>query len=866
VCAIRACRYHHSMGATTLLGRAAMRGRWRSHITLFALLTVGFGTALASFTAAWRTDHAYTDYLSRANVNQLVINPLIITDRLLEVVRSTPGVESMSMGRLLNLETDDIDPAKQEEFESSTQSLGSVGGRYIDVDRPTVTEGRILAAADEIFVNRGAADVYDLHVGDELSVTFIPAQPNGPPPDEHPVPIGHERVKVVGIGVFADEVLPDDLYTNLKIIFSPQLTAKYSCVIRQPESDDTRSIDELSALFFPANCSSDATLLSLRLTAGDAGVDDVLASLDARVAALNSTLPAAMQERNFGFQVIPTVTSVETERVRRSVEPVVLALRLLGLAVLAATLVLAGVAVNRTTRDTDADTQIWSQLGVAQSQRMMAVATPTAICIVSGLGGALLAGWLASGIGPVASVSVLDPSSSLGIPATVIVALLPGALVALVASLVLSAWRTTSSGARRATRDATNRLADAAAKTGDVPLALGVHAAVRGRNRAGAGTLLAASVVAFAIGAGALVYSANLVALVSHPARYGWTYDIGATINAGFDGADPAQITSSLNGPEVAGWGVGATAVTATIDGVKLPAIADIRGLADLGLPTLDGVLPRNDHEVALGSNSADRLGVSVGDQVAVETDFGERDATVTGIVVLPAIGAFLSDRAGLGTGILLSAPFFHAVVSDAETATGVDPGTFYDTIGGFVAIDLRDGVDAAQFIRAMGDDVLTWDAEQRQPTVHLDPVRPAQIADLASVKAAPLVLAGLIGLTIIIGLIASLGRAIRVRRRELAVLRALGCRGSQLFATVIWQALTVVLIGLLVGVPLGTIAGSALWRRFASDLGIIPAPTLPWAWTAIAIGTTVVVSIAAAVFSGIRAAADPPYVALREI
>lgn len=854
------------MGATMLLGRAAMRGRWRAHITLFALLTVGVGTALASFTAAWRTDHAYTDYLRRGNVNQLLINPLAITDRLLDVVRTTPGVESMSMGRLLNVETDDIDSLKQEEFASVTQPLGSVGGRYIDVDRPAIIEGRMLSAANEIFVNRGAADAYDLHVGDELTVTFMPVQPNGPAPTEAPQPIGDERVKVVGIGVFADEVLPDDLYKSVKVIFSPQLTAKYSCVTEQPESDDTRSIDELLPLFFPTNCSSDATLLSLRLTAGDAGMDNVLASLDARIAELNSTLPVAMREANFGYQVIPTVTSAETERVRRSVEPVVLALRLLGIAVLTATLVFAGATAHRTTREKDSDTQIWGQLGVAQAQRTIAVATPTAICIAAGLGGALLAGWLASGIGPVASVSVLDPSPSLGVPATVIIALLPGAVVALIASLMFSAWRMTSNRARRTTPDAPNRLADAAAKTGDVPLALGVHAAVRGRNRAGSGTLLVASAVAFAVGTGALVYSTNLVALVSHPTRYGWTYDIGATINAGFDGADPAKIASSLDRPEVAGWGVGATAVSATVGGVKLPAIADVRGLADLGLVALDGGLPRNDHEVALGPKSAERLGVSVGDHVAVETDFGERDATVTGIVVLPAIGAFLSDRAGLGTGILLSAPFFHAVVTEAETAAGVPAGTFYDTIGGFVAIDLRDGVDAAQFVTEMGDDVLNWDAFRREPTVHTDPVRPAQIADLASVKAAPLVLTGLIGLTIIIGLVASLGRAIRVRRRELAVMQALGCRGSQLDATVIWQALTVVVIGLVVGVPLGTIAGSAIWRRFASDLGIIPAATLPWAWIALAIGTTIVASIAAAVLSRIRATDDPPFAALREI
>jgi hypothetical protein len=714
-------------------------------------------------------------------------------------------------------------------------------------------------------VNRGAADHYDLHVGDEISVTFVPAQPNGPPPNETPAPIGHERVRVVGIGVFADEVLPDDLYTNIKILFSPQLTAKYSCVTKQPEPNDPSSIEELRNLFFAPNCSSDATLLSLRLTAGDAGVDDVLASLDARVAAENSRLPAAMREENFGFQIIPTVTSAETERVRRSVEPVVLALRLLGLASLGAAIVLAGATAHRTIQGADVETKIWSQLGAARSQRMIAVASPAAVSIVGGLVGALLAGWLASGIGPVASVSVLDPKTSFGIPAAVIVAVIASALLVLIALLTLSAWSATSSAAGKTSPGNTNRLADAAAKTGDVPLALGVHAAVRGRNRNESGMMIGASIVAIAIGTGGLVYSTNLVGLVSHAPRYGWTYDVGATINAGFDGADPAKIATTLNRPGVAGWGVAATALTATIDGVKLPAIADVHGLVDLGLPTLHGSLPRNDHEVALGSTSAERIGASVGDAVTVGTDFGEREAIVTGIVVLPAVGAFLSDRAGLGTGILLSAPFFHKLVGEAEAAAGVPPGKFYDTIGGFVAVDLRDGINPAQFIDTLGDGVLSWDSAGRQPTVHVDPVRPAEIADLASVQTAPPLLAGLIALTMVIGLVAGLGRAIRIRRRELAVLRALGCRSSQIYATLCWQALTVVVIGLVVGVPLGTIGGAALWRSFASGLGVLPTATLPLTGIVIVIGAAIAVSILAALPPGRRAAEDRPAAALRE-
>lgn len=116
-----------------------------------------------------------------------------------------------------------------------------------------------------------------------------------------------------------------------------------------------------------------------------------------------------------------------------------------------------------------------------------------------------------------------------------------------------------------------------------------------------------------------------------------------------------------------------------------------------------------------------------------------------------------------------------------------------------------------------------------------------------------------------VVGLSANLGRALKIRRRELAVLRALGCRDSQLYATLCWQALTVVVIGLVAGVPLGALVGSTLWRSFASDLGILPAPAMPWAWIDVVIVGAVVVSIAAALVPGHRAAATPPAFALRE-
>ena len=51
-------------------------------------------------------------------------------------------------------------------------------------------------------------------------------------------------------------------------------------------------------------------------------------------------------------------------------------------------------------------------------------------------------------------------------------------------------------------------------------------------------------------------------------------------------------------------------------------------------------------------------------------------------------------------------------------------------------------------------------------------------------------------------------------RRRESGLLKALGFVRAQLAAIVFWQAATVAMVGVAVGVPLGLATGRAIWRR----------------------------------------------------
>jgi hypothetical protein len=247
-----------------------------------------------------------------------------------------------------------------------------------------------------------------------------------------------------------------------------------------------------------------------------------------------------------------------------------------------------------------------------------------------------------------------------------------------------------------------------------------------------------------------------------------------------------------------------------------------------------------------------------------VSSEFGDRQAKITGIVVLPPVGAFLADRAELGSGMLVSGPFFAALVKQGEAAANVAPGSMSANSGGFVGIDLRHGTDANAFVRSLEPELRSWDIHRVQPFVYTDPVRPPQIADAGSMRSGPLWLAALVAVALIGGLALTLQRAVRTRRHELAVLRALGCDRGDMYATMRWQALTVAALGLVVGLPIGVVAGRLTWSAFAKGLGISPAPQVSLVGLSILVVAVLALSVALAVVPGRTAAATNASAALR--
>jgi ABC-type lipoprotein release transport system permease subunit len=99
------------------------------------------------------------------------------------------------------------------------------------------------------------------------------------------------------------------------------------------------------------------------------------------------------------------------------------------------------------------------------------------------------------------------------------------------------------------------------------------------------------------------------------------------------------------------------------------------------------------------------------------------------------------------------------------------------------------------------------------------------------------------------------LSASVRKRRRDLAMLRALGFTGRQLQTVVVWQASVNGLAGVVAGVPIGILLGRWLWTLFARHIDAVPEPTVPVLSVVIVALATMVLANAVAAFPGRSAA-----------
>jgi FtsX-like permease family len=141
---------------------------------------------------------------------------------------------------------------------------------------------------------------------------------------------------------------------------------------------------------------------------------------------------------------------------------------------------------------------------------------------------------------------------------------------------------------------------------------------------------------------------------------------------------------------------------------------------------------------------------------------------------------------------------------------------------------------------------------------------RPSDIENYTGVRDTPLILGAVLALLAVGTLAHVLLTGVRRRRRDLAVLKTLGLLRSQLLRVVSWQAIALAAAALLVGLPLGLLAGRWAWLLFADSAGVGSQADVPVPLVLLVIPVTLVLAVLLAVVPGWTAARIRPALILR--
>lgn len=309
--------------------------------------------------------------------------------------------------------------------------------------------------------------------------------------------------------------------------------------------------------------------------------------------------------------------------------------------------------------------------------------------------------------------------------------------------------------------------------------------------------------------------------------------------------------------PLVASWS-GESFANVQIDGETVPALI-AKPDAAVAPPLLSGHEIEATNQIVLGAQTMAELHKRLGD--IVMGGYGSpQDSpvyveptplTIVGTATFPAIGPALSLHPSMGVGAIIP----EGIESPAMVKFLRQP---YATLNGpkIVLVRLRRGVSMAAGKASLAKIVNVGNkafAAVPNGTAVGDSIEllgvqyPAEIENYRSIGATPAVLALALAAGAVVALGITLSASVRRRRRELAMLRALGFKSRQLRATVAWQASVNGIVGVVVGVPLGIVLGRWLWTLFARNIDAVPEPTVPTiSIVIVAFATMVLVNIMA--------------------
>jgi hypothetical protein len=787
--------------------RATWRTGWRPAVVVILLTGLLGAVSMAALAGARRTESAYGRYLQSVRASDVMVNIPSSNTALIAKVEHLPGVSSSAAWAGL-----DANPVVRGRVDDSflTDSVeSSVDGSFYRQDTLTVLSGRLpsLTSSNEIALTPGIARLFGVGVGGKVHYQLY---------DAHTQKVlGTSMFRVTAL-VEAPPALVDQFDQMEGAFLSPAATVRYRPQIAY-------------------------SWVGVRLDRGTAGLvpfQSSLAHLATRVA------------HSYAFEVRRMGTV--HRQVQNAIRPQAIALAVFGALAALALLVLVSQSLAQWLERSAASLLTLRALGLTGRDAVMTCALGPAFAVVAGVVLAVAGAVALSPLAPLEPVRQFDPVRGAQFDHLVLVG---GALILGVALLSLLAWMAWHRARPRLDpgMPSPSALAETAAGAGaPTVVALGIGFALEppaGGRKSAVRANLAGTVVAVLTVVTAAVFGASLDGLVSHPGRYGWNWDVLIQNQAGygtfltsanpssFHGGDGAldQLMESRRG--VSGWSTfGFTQLS--IDGQTVPVLGLATHRGSVEPPTVAGrPLDASEHyrlghsrerfpdQIELGATTMRQLGKHVGDTVMVGTGATMRRLTIVGIVTLPSIGVGLTDHVSLGTGAmlpeatLLSVEGLHSLDTSTNEAISALPST--------IAIDLAPGVRPGSVVGP----IVKADLGAPPGGVYRVPrVLGASIVNANQMSGQPLALAMALGVAALVSLSAAVAASVRRRRRDLAVLQALGLTGRQLRGIVAWQTLTLLLIAVAVGLPLGLLAGRWTWAGFATSLGVVPVTVLPLA------------------------------------
>lgn len=769
-------------------------------MVLVVLFGLGAGVTLAGVAGARRTASANDAILRAANSAELITSfQTAHPAEILAQLERIPGVDGVSILIGFGGRLEGIDQP------ASTLYFQGMWTDPPTVDRPIVTAGRLPSGPNEMLLNEGAAERTGLRPGGTATLALVDPTSFG----------GSEQLTrsdmvVVGIGLLAEEVIEDELGVRPLVLFSRAFTETH-----------------LSYQVYGA--------VGLSLARGD-------------VSGVAAGLPAVQDGNGRSGMVIERLRDDDRARVQTAMRP--LLGTLVGFTALAgtATVVVTAQATSRMVRRRRTDDRALTAIGCTRRQLAAADLGCAFTVAAGGAAMALVLAAFASPLFPVGParrvrgvVGGADVDSvALGVGAAALV----GALLVLVGVSVLRQRTGRTTGER-----------------GWAPRPLARHPAGlvglrMATARTGASTTIAGVAAGLATVLATLTFTGALDGLARDADLVGMSWDVVARET--FTDIDAPSVLSTAQGDPRVRRVTGLGYTNGTLNGAQLPGAQVTALLGDPWPPVSAGRAPRTSREILVGRATLETLGLHVGDEVQLTLS---RNAglgpgpepkpvtvTVVGSAVAPAVGLAGVGTPRLGHGFVLSAETVEAIVGEGS----VTPFVYL--------FDLAPGADPKALIDRFPDGLPD---SSGKPTEWYTSAVPAEVRQAKDAR--PVIWLGVAALAVTV--VATIGHSllgfVRHRRRDYAVLKALGFTPGQVRATVLWQGGAVLGVALLAALPIGIAGGRWLWIAFAEGLGILVRPVIPLTLLGTAVVLTVVVIQSAALVPATLARRTAPGQAL---